>query len=378
MRKKLVPEEKPVYNAVAVYRERGNYLQRLELFENAILAYNEALRWNGSDVRSLLGRSLARAKATHYVGALADAAKAAELEPENISALQIRAQTEYQKRAFERALVLAHRGQSLRKLPPNFAECARVAEETIRECTGKYAGKMLSNTLAIRQVKIRAELDDTDVPLVKKRVSRMQKQPTQKVVLRERRPLYAARASEAAARARLFRTRKEQLTRAQRQHAVDARRLIHATQAAYEERDTAKCLENAEFAIERISRKSVRLLPSKEKQRLRIMERALAMSCVNICLEGEVADAEESLAKREKAMLSLMQDSDMRSAAEHLFRRMSVIPASRRFSIMPGARVEDNADTARSRRVSIAPKTQQPTRIARKPQKVLGFQNFDY
>lgn len=31
----------------------------------------------GSDVRSLLGRSLVRAKATHYAGALADAAQAA-------------------------------------------------------------------------------------------------------------------------------------------------------------------------------------------------------------------------------------------------------------------------------------------------------------
>lgn len=30
-----------------------------------------------SDVRSLLGRSLARAKSTHYTGALADAAQAA-------------------------------------------------------------------------------------------------------------------------------------------------------------------------------------------------------------------------------------------------------------------------------------------------------------
>lgn len=33
--------------------------------------------FQGSDVRSLLGRSLARAKATYYAGALADAARAA-------------------------------------------------------------------------------------------------------------------------------------------------------------------------------------------------------------------------------------------------------------------------------------------------------------
>lgn len=53
------------------------------------------------------------------------------LEPRNPRALQIRAQTEYEKCAFERALVLAHRGQRMRRFPPDFAECARCAEETV-------------------------------------------------------------------------------------------------------------------------------------------------------------------------------------------------------------------------------------------------------
>lgn len=84
-------------------------------------------------------------------------------------------------------------------------------------------------------------------------------------VLRERRPLYAARALEAAARARLSRARKEQLTRTQLQHATDARRLIQATQSIYEERDTARCLEQAEFGMEQITRKPASLLPDKDK-----------------------------------------------------------------------------------------------------------------
>lgn len=33
----------------------------------------------------------------------------------------------------------------------------------------------------------------------------------------------------------------------------------------YEQRDTTKCLENAEFAMEQIARKPARLLPGKEK-----------------------------------------------------------------------------------------------------------------
>ncbi|KAH9633347.1 hypothetical protein HF086_004061 [Spodoptera exigua] len=84
-------------------------------------------------------------------------------------------------------------------------------------------------------------------------------------VLRERRPLYAARALGPAARTRLSRARKEQLTHTQKQHATDARRLIQTAQSIYEERDTAKCLEQAEFGMEQIARKPANLLPGKDK-----------------------------------------------------------------------------------------------------------------
>ncbi|KAL4704962.1 hypothetical protein ACJJTC_013419 [Scirpophaga incertulas] len=599
MRKKLVPEEKAICNVVAVYRQRGNYLQRLELFEKAIQAYNEALRWNEADVRSLLGRSLARANATHYAGALADAAKAAELEPDNVSALQIRAQTNYEKCEFERALLLSHRGQRIRKLPPNFAACVRIAEETVRECIGKNAENTLSHARDLC-IDLKKQTLDEFIPEVRLRMSRIHQMPTYKVreisrterqktehisrlmaskylermahdkyfltslckderllsankkgsailqelahkalsdvenrqaVLRERRPLYAARASEAAARARLSRSRKEQQSRAQKQHTIDAQRLLNAAQMALEEHDTSKCLEATEFALQQITRKPAHLLPMKEKylqqlydivantflyqkcvketmnesdrekrafillgmyvsrepskdsvlkvrppapprdikQRLRILERTLTTStrppercyllhelarlhleskqaqraryfamkcqtearasehrvwllnatfliaschllqnnrpearaalieaantaqsynysavaaflntCVNISLEGEVFGDEASLEKREKAMVSLMQDEDLRSAAEHLFKRMSLVPASRRFSVMPSARVGDSAPTNLNRRVSIIPKAQQqPTRVVRKKQLPLGFQEFD-
>ncbi|CAG4982988.1 unnamed protein product [Colias eurytheme] len=598
MRKKLVLEERAICNVVAVYRERGNYLQRLEQFEKAILAYNEALRWNNGDVRSLLGRSLARAKATHYADALADAARAAELEPDNPTALQIRAQTNYEKCAFERAFLLACRGQMLRKYPPKFAECTQCAEETVRECTGKSATKVLSCVRKYsKQIELKKDSADGIVRNVPTRRLRLQPQQTQRVeemsrvekqkaerisrlmaskyleqmahdkyfltqlckderlhsanrqgsqklqelankaladvekrqeVLRERRPLYAARAAEAEARERLSRARKERLGKAQKQHITDAERLVRATQAVYEERNTAKCLETAEFALEQILRKPANLLPGKDKfiqklqeivanafldqkrvreemseadrekrafillgiaisrepshdsilrvrppapprdakRRLRTLERALSQStrawercyilhelsrlhadtkqahrakffalkcqtearssnqriwllnttfllarchllqnnrpetratliegaglaraygyhdvaaffdtCVNISLEGEIASSDAILEKREKAMVSLMQDDDLRLAAEHLFRKMSVIPASRRFSIMPGTRAEDSAPAV-GRRISIAPRIQ-PARIAHKTQHPLGFQDFD-
>ncbi|XP_047504930.1 uncharacterized protein LOC125049590 isoform X1 [Pieris napi] len=596
MRKKLVPEEKPICNVVTVYRERGHYLQRLEQFEKAILAYNEALRWNNADVRSLLGRSLARAKATHYADALRDAACAAELEPENQTALQIRAQTNYEKCAFERAYLLASRGQVFRKYPAHFAECARCAEETIRECTGKSATKVLSLAKKISEIEWGRESTELkNIPIRKPRLqphqshqvqemSRVEKQKSERIsrlmaskyleqmahdkyfltqlckderiysanklgskilqelaykaladvdkrqeVLRERRPLYAARGSDTEARNRLSNARKERLANTQRQHIADAERLIRAAQSVFEQRNTAKCLEIAEFAMEQISRKPNSLLPGKEKfihqlqevvgqafldqkrvgeemseanrekrafillgiaisrepsrdsilrvrppapprdakRRLRGLERALSVSnrasercyvlhelcrlhadtkqahrakfyalkcqaearssnqrvwllnttfllarchllqnnrpetraaliegagiaracgyrdvaaffdtCVNVSMEGEVASGDAVLEKRERAMVSLMPDDDMRQAAQHLFRKMSVIPASRRFSIMPGTRTEE-ATPSVNRRPSIAPPAQPPARFNRKTQHPLGFQDFD-
>ena len=50
---------------------------------------------------------------------------------------------------------------------------------------------------------------------------------------------------------------------------------------------------------------------------------------MNIALEGEGGSTDSTIIKREKAMVGLMQDEDMKKAAEHLFRRMSAIPASR-------------------------------------------------
>ncbi|KAF9824669.1 hypothetical protein SFRURICE_004126 [Spodoptera frugiperda] len=557
----------------------------------------------GSDVRSLLGRSLVRAKATHYAGALADAAQAAGLEPQNSRALQIRAQTEYEKCAFERALVLAHRGQRMRRFPPDFAECARCAEETVRECAGKTASDVLHTAVTLlKNMEIKRQSLDEGAPNALLRPRRMQPQKEQQVqeisraekqraeqisrlmaskylermahdkyfltalckderlvsankqgslklqelahkaladvekrqaVLRERRPLYAARALGAAARARLSRARKEQLTHTQKQHATDARRLIQTAQSIYEERDTAKCLEQAEFGMEQITRKPANLLPGKDKflqelhdivgnafldqkrvranmseadrerrafillgmtvsrepsrdsvlrvrppapprdakVRIRTLERALSMStresercyllhelarlnvdtkqplkarvyatkcqteakasnqrswllnaqfllarchllqnnrpearavlleaaglarsygygevadfydtCVNVSLEGEVIASDAPLEKREKDLVSLMQDDDLRSAARHLFKRMSNIPVSRRFSIMPGARVEESANASRAihRRLSIMPKGPQPTKMTRKPNRTLGFQDFDF
>ncbi|XP_022831004.1 uncharacterized protein LOC111359639 [Spodoptera litura] len=103
-------------------------------------------------------------------------------------------------------------------------------------------------------------------------------------------------------------------------------------------------------------------------------------TCVNVSLEGEVIATDAPLEKREKDLVSLMQDDDLRSAARHLFKRMSIIPLSRRFSIMPGARPDESPSSLRGvhRRVSIMPKSPQPTQMTRRPNRTLGYQDFDF
>lgn len=84
-------------------------------------------------------------------------------------------------------------------------------------------------------------------------------------MLRERRPLYATRVMNPKEKKRLVNARKERLNRTQKQHEIDAERLIKAAKILGQERDTAKCLESAEFAMAQISPISVTLLPEKEK-----------------------------------------------------------------------------------------------------------------
>lgn len=80
-----------------------------------------------------------------------------------------------------------------------------------------------------------------------------------------RQPMYAALAAGAKARRRLYKARKDQLTRTQQQHTKDAQRLIKIVEAFYEERDTNKCLESAEFAMQQIYKKPANLMPDKDK-----------------------------------------------------------------------------------------------------------------
>ncbi|VVD00824.1 unnamed protein product [Leptidea sinapis] len=63
----------------------------------------------------------------------------------------------------------------LRKYPPNFAETARCAEETIRDCTGRSAFKILSSIKKLSErVEVKKDSVELAAPGITQRVPRLQ------------------------------------------------------------------------------------------------------------------------------------------------------------------------------------------------------------
>lgn len=64
----------------------------------------------------------------------------------------------------------------------------------------------------------------------------------------------------------------------------------------------------------------------------------------------EVADFDDLLGtkvveKREKQIVRMMAECGMKEEVAHLFRKMAVMPSSRRMSVMPGVRFTDDSKT---------------------------------
>ncbi|XP_049885271.1 outer dynein arm-docking complex subunit 4-like [Pectinophora gossypiella] len=142
-------EEKQLFGALQVYRERGAYLRRLEQFEKSKASYDEAYRNTQNDVRLLIGRSQVCADAVRPLQAYDDAELALKLEPSNMSARNMQAVALYTMSDFERSVVVNYRGSRLRRQPPYFMEGIIQGLETIQDCVGKNSGHVMLDFLPI-------------------------------------------------------------------------------------------------------------------------------------------------------------------------------------------------------------------------------------
>lgn len=152
-------EEKQLYGALTVYRERGAYLRRLEQFEKAKASYDEAFKSNSEDVRTLTGRSQVCADAVQPVQAYSDAELALKLEPRNMNARNMQARAMYTMSDFERSVVMNFRGARVRRQPPYFMEGINQGVETILDCIGINAGSVMLEFLPLIK---HAEIGHTD------------------------------------------------------------------------------------------------------------------------------------------------------------------------------------------------------------------------
>ncbi|XP_072933407.1 outer dynein arm-docking complex subunit 4-like [Epargyreus clarus] len=165
-------EEKQLYGALTVYRERGAYLRRLEQFEKAKASYDEAYKSTPDDVRMLTGRSQVCADAVQPVQAYSDAELALKLEPGNMIARNMQARAMYTMSDFERSVVMNYRGARVRRQPPYFIEGINQGVETIQDCIGVNAGNVMVEFLPLIK-QIEASRTDEDEPQKTLRVSRI-------------------------------------------------------------------------------------------------------------------------------------------------------------------------------------------------------------
>ncbi|XP_075984587.1 outer dynein arm-docking complex subunit 4-like [Anticarsia gemmatalis] len=167
-------EEKQLYGALTVYRERGAYLRRLEQFEKAKASYDEAFRNSPEDVRTLTGRSQVCADAVQPVQAYADAELALKLEPHNMNARNMQSRAMYTMSDFERSVVMNFRGIRCRRQPPYFMEGINQGLETIQDCIGINAGNVMMDFLPLIKI-IEATRTDENEPQKVTHVSRIPK-----------------------------------------------------------------------------------------------------------------------------------------------------------------------------------------------------------
>ncbi|XP_013139770.1 PREDICTED: tetratricopeptide repeat protein 25-like [Papilio polytes] len=169
-------DEKPrMLGALTVYRERGAYLRRLEQFNKAKASYDEAYNSAPEDVRLLIGRSQVCSDAVQPIQAYTDAQLALKLQPRNMVARNMQARAMYTMSDFERSVVINYRGYRLRRYPPYFIEGINQGVETIQDCIGVNAGRVMVDFLPIIKRSAIAVVDE-DEPEKQSHVSRIPRQ----------------------------------------------------------------------------------------------------------------------------------------------------------------------------------------------------------
>lgn len=155
-------ELKPICAAPIVYRERGAFLRRLEKFNTAKSAYDEAYKYKQDDVGMLTGRSQVCIDSVKPHQAYSDAELALKLKPNNMAACNMQARALYTMLEFERSVVMNYRGARQRRVPHYFLEGIDQGLETIQDSIGKNVGNVMTDFLALIKRNQSANVDENE------------------------------------------------------------------------------------------------------------------------------------------------------------------------------------------------------------------------
>lgn len=138
-----------IYGSKTLYREFGNYIARLELYENSLKYYDDAVKKNSDDTRALIKRSKARAKSGHYKESLEDINEALKVNKSDPTVLAEKALNTYLNSEFENGLVQNTRMLTIRKKPECFYLGTMHCTTAIDNAVGDNSGKPLRDHLFI-------------------------------------------------------------------------------------------------------------------------------------------------------------------------------------------------------------------------------------
>ncbi|XP_045479177.1 uncharacterized protein LOC123684094 [Harmonia axyridis] len=137
------------FNWPVYYRNVGYYVKQREEYERSLKYFDQSLKKEPENIRTLRGRAGARAKAKKFNGAIEDIKKILSLEPENIYLKAEKALITYLGGEFEEALIQNYRNVPLRQKPDNFVMGVMNCDDAIQNCISERAGKPLRDHFKI-------------------------------------------------------------------------------------------------------------------------------------------------------------------------------------------------------------------------------------
>lgn len=138
-----------IYGDKTLFRELAYYILRVELYENSLMIFDEAIKRTPDDIRALVGRSRSRAKLSQYEGALEDVNRALKVDPSNLEVLAEKALNTYLSCEFETGLVQNSRLLPRRQKPEHFSLGTMHCSNAIETCIGEPAGRPLRDHFKI-------------------------------------------------------------------------------------------------------------------------------------------------------------------------------------------------------------------------------------